>query len=259
MHWDYILLLVLLAVLVPWRSMSRVQELAAGPDLGSSQRLMLYFSTIVFQCTAVCIIVWRCLAHHLSWVALGVALPHLFRTVAASVGLSAILVVNQVYAIRRTGTLPYERRGIVAKLAERLLPRTRREALFGILLVLTVAICEEFIYRGFVQALFTGFSAGSAFAGALISAIFFSSAHTYQGRKGLLTTFIVGLLFSGVRIWTGSLLAPIIIHFAIDFSVGVAAFRFLPPRTDPLALFLLYFPNFACPTRMESRLSKVAR
>ncbi len=245
MHWDYIFLLALLAVVVPWRSLSRIRELVAAPQLASSERIMLYVSTIIFQGAAVAVILWRCEAHRLSWGPLGVAFPHPLRSVTVGAGLSFILVLNQVYAIRHVATLPYENRGIVAKLAEKLLPRTRNEAMLGILLVLTVAICEEFIYRGFVQTIFTTFLSGSALAAAVISAAFFSSAHAYQGRKGLITTFAVGLIFSGVRIWTGSLFPSIVIHFAVDFSVGGAALRLLPFRGDPLSLISLHFSSFS--------------
>jgi membrane protease YdiL (CAAX protease family) len=249
MHWDYILILAILAVVVPWRSLGRIRELLVGPELISSERVLLYLSTIAFQWAAVAVILWRCLAHHLSSAVLGVALPHPVRSLAAAAGLSIILVFNQVYAIRRVATLPYESRGIVPKLAEKLLPRTSSQAWAGLLLVLTVALCEEFIYRGFVEAVFAGVFSGSALAGAIISAAFFSSAHMYQGRRGLITTFAVGIIFSAARIWTGSLLPSIIIHFAVDFSVALAALKFLPLRREPLALYAFHFPERRCVRR----------
>src|SRR5579864_5605678 len=108
MHWDYILILAILAVVVPWRSLGRIRDLLAGPELSSSERTLLYLSTIAFQWAAAAVILWRCLTHQLSWAALGVALPHPLRSLAVAVGLSAILVLNQVYAIRRVAALPYD-------------------------------------------------------------------------------------------------------------------------------------------------------
>lgn len=242
MHWDYILILAILAVVVPWRSLGRIRQLLAGPELASSERVLLYLSTIAFQWTAVAGILWRCMAHHLSWAALGVALPHPMRSLTVAAGLSIILVLNQVYAIRRVATLPYESLGIVPKLAEKLLPRASGEAWLGFLLVLTVALCEEFIYRGFIQAVFTVLFR-SALAGAIISAVFFASAHLYQGRKGLITTFAVGLIFSAARVWTGSLLPSVVVHFAVDFSVALAALRFFPLRRNSVALYSLHIPE----------------
>ena len=246
MHWDYILILAILAVVVPWRSLGRIRDLLVGPELTSSERVLLYLSTIAFQWAAVAVILWRCTTHHLSWAALGVALPHPVRSLAAAAGVSIILVFNQVYAIRHIAALPYESRGIVPKLAEKLLPRASGEAWVGFFLVLTVALCEEFIYRGFIEALFTDVFSGSALAGTVISALFFSSAHLYQGRKGLITTFFVGLIFSAARIWTGSLLPSVVIHFAVDFSVALAALKFFPLRRDSIALYFLHFPERCC-------------
>src|SRR6185437_12195487 len=246
MHWDYILILAILAVVVPWRSLDRIRELLVGPGLTSSERILLYLSTIAFQWAAVAVILWRCLAHHLSWATLGVALPHPVRSLTAAAGVSITLVFNQVYAVRRVAALPYESRGTVPKLAEKLLPRASGEAWVGLLLVFTVALCEEFIYRGFVEAVFAGAFSGSALAGAVIAAAFFSSAHLYQGRKGLITTFAVGLIFSAARIWTGSLLPSIVIHFAVDFSVALAALKFLPLRQDLLAIYAFHLPERRC-------------
>ncbi|HVB08066.1 MAG TPA: type II CAAX endopeptidase family protein [Candidatus Acidoferrales bacterium] len=243
MHWDYILILSILAVVVPWRSSSRIRGLLDGPELASSERILLYLSTIGFQWAAVAVILWRSRAHLLSWAALGIALPHPFRAVAVAVGVSVILVFNQIYGMRRVAALPYENRGLVAKLAEKLLPSASNEIFVAILLVATVAVCEEFIYRGFVEAIFANVFSGSELAGAIISATFFSLAHLYQGRKGLVTTFAVGLIFSAARIWTGSLLPSMVIHFAVDFAVGLAAVRFLPLRRSGVALAALFLPR----------------
>ncbi|MGC1108029.1 MAG: CPBP family intramembrane glutamic endopeptidase [Candidatus Acidiferrales bacterium] len=226
MHWDYVIILLILAFFVPWRSRSRVKLLLRQSH--SSDRVSLYLSTMVFQWGASAVIAWRCFAHGVAFEELGIALPDMPRALVAASVLSGVLVLNQIFGIRRLASLPIEKRGLVAQLVERLLPRTRKEKYVAIALVLTVAACEEFIYRGFIQALFQQVLS-SALAGALVSAIFFALAHLYQGRRGILTTFVVGLLFSGVRIWTGSLWPSMFIHFAIDFVAGMASSRMLTP------------------------------
>ena len=227
MHWDYIAILAILAVFVPWRSTARIQTILGSSALESRGRLTLYVSTILFQWAAVAIIFWRLVAHRSDLQQLGLTIPSVPRAILATAVLSTLLVLNQVFSIRRLATLPHEKRGLIAQLADKLLPRCRREATVAVLLVVTVAICEEFIYRGFIQTLFQQ-TFSSVAAGAAISAVFFAIAHLYQGRKGTLTTFFVGLLFSGVRIWTGSLWPSILIHFSVDFSAGLAAVRLFP-------------------------------
>lgn len=228
MHWDYILILGLLGVFVPWRSNARVRLLLDGPPLSSSERIQLYFSTMSIQWLIVAIILWRSEAHHLPLNNLGLSLPDPRRAVVVAVVLSIVLVLNQIFGLRRIATLPPDQRGIIPSLAERLLPRTATESFVAVLLVISVAICEELIYRGFVQTIFQDAFYGYASAGTVFSALFFSVAHLYQGRKGTLTTFVVGLIFSATRIWTGSLFPAMLIHFSVDLSAGVVASR-LPP------------------------------
>jgi hypothetical protein len=108
-------------------------------------------------------------------------------------------------------------------LALKLFPQDDIERLVFFGLVATVAICEELIYRGFVQRVFERWSGDQVFAGILGSAVFFALAHLYQGTRGLASTFLIGLLFSVIRALTGSLLAPMIAHFVADLTVGLLA------------------------------------
>jgi membrane protease YdiL (CAAX protease family) len=226
MHWDYIAILVLLAIVIPWRSTTRVQSLLESAEFGSTRRMALYLSTMVFQWALAGIILWRSAVRGLSEAQLGLDIPNVQRAITVTIVLSVVLVLNQIFGIKRLARVPLGERGMIGRLAEKLLPRSRREAFVGIGLVVTVAICEEFIYRGFVEGIFQQ-SLRSVIAGAVISALFFAVAHLYQGRRGLLTTFAVGLIFSAARVWTGSLLPSIIVHFVADFSAGVAASRML--------------------------------
>jgi CAAX protease family protein len=228
MHWDYMIILVLLGFFVPWRSNARVRGLLEGPPLSSLERIQLYLSTMSLQWMIVVIILWRSHAHHLWLVRLGIALPNPPRAISVAIVLSIVLILNQIFGLRRLASLPADQRGIIPRLAEKLLPRTAAESFVAVLLVISVAICEELIYRGFVQTLFQDAFYGYVsyvYAGAVLSALFFSVAHLYQGRKGILTTFVVGLIFSATRIWTGSLFPSIFIHFCVDLSAGIVASR----------------------------------
>jgi membrane protease YdiL (CAAX protease family) len=226
MHWDYILLLAVLAVFVPWRSSSRVRALLDGPQISSSERIQLYLSTMAFQWLAAAVLVWRAEAHRLPLANLGIALPHLWRAVLVGAVVSLVLVLNQIFGLRRILALPAQQRGILPRLAEKLLPRSRVEMFVAVALVISVAICEEVIYRGFVQTVFQDALSNSVVGGAAVSSLFFSVAHLYQGRKGIVTTFVVGLIFSAARVWTGSLVSSVFIHFCVDLSAGIVAARF---------------------------------
>ncbi len=186
-------------------------------------RLSIYASTIAFQWLAAVIILWRTRAHGITLAQLGVAIPRPALAITIAIVLAALISVNQIYSLRRLLEKPSEVKGVLPQLALKLFPQDDVERLIFFALVITVATCEEFIYRGFVQRVFQDWSGGLVVAGIVGSAVFFALAHLYQGRKGLITTIIVGSLFSIVRAWTNSLFPTIVAHFIADFSIGLLA------------------------------------
>jgi CAAX protease family protein len=236
MPWDFALILAILGVAVPWRGSVRMRELLARDSLSTTDRLALYASTIAFQWFASGVILWRCLAHHIAPEMLGLAISNRWPTILIAGLLAALLTFTQLMSVKRLVRLPAERQGFLGQMARKVMPHTTVERLAFLALVLTVALCEEFLYRGFVQLAFQNAAAGSITVGILASAAFFSIAHLYQGKRGLTTTFVAGLIFSVVRAWTGSLAPSILAHFATDLSAGIAApifFRRIDPDVMP--------------------------
>ena len=175
-------------------------------------------------------ILWRTHAHDLPPVSLGIAVPKPGLALITAIVLSALILMNQVVALRRLKEHPDSpAHGILPHLALKVFPQDGVERLAFIALVSTVAICEELIYRGFAQRVFEDWAAGvagvgiSVAAGVVASAICFSLAHLYQGPRGLISTFVVGLLFSTVRAFTGSLLPASAAHFVADITAGFLA------------------------------------
>jgi len=227
MPWDFALILMVLAVLVPWRGAVRMKQLLARPQLTTADRLALYASTIALQWAATGIAAWRCYAHGLSATRLGLALPEPQLTIATAAALALLLSANQFFSLRRLARLPPERHGFLHQMARRVMPQNLLERLAFLALVATVALCEEFLYRGFAFAVMQQAAAGSRAVGALGSSALFALAHLYQGRRGLTTTLAAGLAFSGTRILTASLVPSIAAHFLADLVAGLAAPRFL--------------------------------
>jgi membrane protease YdiL (CAAX protease family) len=233
--WDFILILLVLAVVVPWRGAARVRALMRRPALTSVDRIALYASTIAFQWLATAIILWRATAHGYKLSDLGLALPSPWLTVIVALALSALITFNQAASIRRLASLPNDKQGFMRALTLKLMPQTAPERLAFFALVSTVALCEEIIYRGFIQRLFLNVSNGSLAIAILGAAVFFALAHLYQGRRGLIVTFFAGAIFSAVRAWTGTLLPTMAAHFVADLSVGLLAPRLLTQRSLPAA------------------------
>src|SRR5208282_358642 len=195
MPWDFALVLVLLAVVIPWRGTVRVRQLLQRADLSSADRITLYASTIAFQWLATGIVIWRCLSHGYRPADLGLIVPRPWLVLSVALLLSILITANQLVSIRRLAQLPHEKQGFFRAFSLKLMPQNSLERLAFFALVVTVAICEEIIYRGFVQRAFQDAANGSALFGVIASAVFFSIAHLYQGRRGLVATFLAGAIF----------------------------------------------------------------
>lgn len=93
-----------------------------------------------------------------------------------------------------------------------LLPRSWREGASFTLLAAVAAVSEELAYRGVTFAMFTMLT-GSAFAGAVLSAIAFAAAHAPQGGKSMGVIFVIGLIKQALVAFTDTLWVAIVVHF----------------------------------------------
>ena len=147
-----------------------------------------------------------------------------------SIALTGFLCLNQVVGLRKIKKLPEDKRGRLFAITEKIMPRAPRETLIYAVLACTAGVSEEFLYRGFVFTAFVrmivNYGPPNAYA-AILSSAWFSLAHLYQGRRGVVTTFVVGMIFALARLWTGSLFPAIIAHAGIDLVVGISASKLL--------------------------------
>jgi membrane protease YdiL (CAAX protease family) len=223
MHWDFALILIFFATAVPLLGRRRVRQLMRMSETTKRDRLSLYASTVAFQWLAAAVVLWRAYAHRIIFARLGLAIPNPALTLVVSTVLAALVLANQLVSLRRLATHPPDAQGLLPQIALKIFPQDSAERLAFFAVVVTVAICEELIFRGFVQRVFEDWSGGFVIAGIAGSAAMFAVAHLYQGRRGVITTLVVGLLFSLVRAWTGSLLAPLVAHFVADITAGLLA------------------------------------
>ncbi len=228
--WDFLLILVLLGTIVPWRGAVRMKRLMSKPELSSADRLSLYGSTIFFQWLIVAIVVWRSVARGVGPEELGLGAGDPRLVAWTSVVLTVLLCLNQIFGLRKITRLPEGRRGSLFAITEKIMPRDSTEILVYGALACTAGVSEEFLYRGFVFTAFVrllvNFGPPVA-AAAILSSAWFALAHLYQGRRGLITTCVVGMIFAGVRIWTGSLIPAVAAHIGIDLVAGLYLSRFL--------------------------------
>ena len=232
--WDFALIFAALAILIPWRGAARVRSLLARPRISSVDRLAIYASTIAFQWFLTGFVAWRCFARGFTREELALNLHSSARTAMVAAGIVAVLGVLQYVGIRRTAALPANSNSRLRQISLMLMPSSLIEALVFAALAITASLCEEFLYRGFVYAVLD--RGTHSFALALVgSSLMFSIAHLYQGRRGLISTFVLGLIFAATRLWVGNLVPAVAGHLAVDLMAGYLGPRYLRKNTQDQA------------------------
>ncbi len=235
-YWDLWLILLLLATVVPWRGYHRVKKLLALEVITSADRMAIYGSTILFQWLLAAAALWRARARNLSLKQLGIttdASVSLAGLVGLAAVLSLVLLVIQARSMRALARLPVEKQGRMGVFLRKLMPpaaaSSAERALFAGV-ALTAGVCEEFLFRGFAITalmLLVQWGTAAAWASAFIASAIFAASHAYQGLPGIVSTFLVGLLFSLVFLGTGSLLPTVVAHTVVDFVGGIWTQRVL--------------------------------
>jgi uncharacterized protein len=96
-----------------------------------------------------------------------------------------------------------------------LLPHGRIEIALWVLLSITAGICEEAIYRGYLQKQFIALTA-SVPAGMILSALAFGLAHSYQGLARASMIGVIGAMSGALAYWCGSVRPGMIAHALQD-------------------------------------------
>ena len=103
-----------------------------------------------------------------------------------------------------------------------MLPQRGIELTLWIVLSVTAGICEEMIFRGYLQGQFMALTK-SAPAGILLSAAAFGMAHAYQGFRMVILIGLYGAMFGTLAHWRGSVRPGMIAHAWNDSFNGVVA------------------------------------
>jgi membrane protease YdiL (CAAX protease family) len=205
---------------------SRLTRQIASGDSGA--RIRLYRLTVVMQWawTIGLLALWTWMDRPYVW--LGLTAPSGGRAwiTAALCGVTLALYALQ---IRSLLTSPDARAMVRAQLAQSgpgvqaVIPATATELKRFLSVGLTAGVCEEIWARGFLLWYFTALLPWWAAIAAVIAA--FGVGHAYQGLRGVLITAAAGAIFLAAYLSTGSLVAPIVMHAAVDVSNGYMGYR----------------------------------
>lgn len=101
-----------------------------------------------------------------------------------------------------------------------LLPVGPLESLLWIGVAITAGVCEEIVYRGYLQPQFWALSGNLPLSIAL-QALVFGVAHVYQGWRPAVITVVYGLAFGLLAAWRKSIVPGAIAHSLVDVIAGI--------------------------------------
>lgn len=185
-------------------------------------RLELYRRAIAVSWGATALIAGAMVRAHLPPAAIGLALPSGASlpgatVVALLVGLFLLVLVAPVSTAARRETLVRAFGD-----ASEILPRTRSERAWFVVVAFTAGFCEELLYRGFLIVFVHGYAPSLPSWGyVLVSAVPFGLAHGYQGKKGMVGTGLLGAFFAGLTLYTRSLWPAIVLHTLVDLRAAL--------------------------------------
>jgi len=100
------------------------------------------------------------------------------------------------------------------------LPRGPAEAAAWIVLSISAGVCEEAVYRGYLQQQFEALS-GSPAAAVVGQGVIFGISHAYQGVTNVVVIAVLGALYGLLARWRKSLKPGMILHAWMDIFGGL--------------------------------------
>jgi uncharacterized protein len=103
-----------------------------------------------------------------------------------------------------------------------LLPQTTDELLLWMVVSLTAGICEEIIFRGYLQQQ-SRLITDSAWLGIVVSGIVFGAGHGYQGLRMMIVIAVYGMMFGLLAHFRRSLRPGMMAHAWQDALTGIVS------------------------------------
>lgn len=217
--WHTAIVLLILAAFCGWSAYSR----SLSPVAKSYGRVAGYASVLILEWLLTGLVWWGIRSRGVKLRDLvGGDWPNWRRVFADLLVAGGFLILSNVVLAIFVYVLKASKNPAIRAIA----PHGRTEVIVYLLLSLTAGICEEIIFRGYLQKQFTAITR-SAVAGLLIQGVIFGIGHAYQGIRFVPIIAAYGCLFGLLALWRRSLRPGIIAHFLQDGIGGLVASHFL--------------------------------
>lgn len=213
LHTLFLLLVLTGIAAVGYLSVNRVAVAATG------SRLRFYLPTMVWEWLAFGYIYWGLRRRGKSLQAIAgerwksAATFFLDLGIACGFWLTSLVILAIVAHLVRSPGMQQAARNIA--------PRNLSEVAVWIVLSITAGICEETIFRGYLQRQFVAWTRNQM-VGVVLSAVLFGLGHIYQGGRATIVIGVYGLLFGILAELRKNLRPGIITHAWHDSVSGVA-------------------------------------
>jgi membrane protease YdiL (CAAX protease family) len=143
---------------------------------------------------------------------------HSARQVLRDIGIAAGFWIVSLILLRTFAWLL--RIADMGRNVQSILPHGGAQIILWLAVSVTAGICEETIFRGYLQLQFTALTK-SAPAGILLSATAFGAAHAYQGFRMVILIALFGAMFGILAYWRRSVRPGMIAHAWQDALSGI--------------------------------------
>jgi membrane protease YdiL (CAAX protease family) len=188
------------------------------------RRVVFYITTITWEWLLMGYVLFGVRRHGTSlWEVMGARWKNA-KNVFRDMGIALLFWVLALIVLGAVAhLLHYERMGQNVRF---LAPEGSTEIVLWIAVSLTAGVCEETIFRGYLQKQLIAWT-GNAPAGVLLSAAAFGVGHIYQGAKATVVIGVYGLLF-GILAQLRRSVRPGMMAHALHDTVSGLALRLLP-------------------------------
>jgi uncharacterized protein len=203
-------LILTVQCLLAYRGKIRMEHLA----LSNINRFAIYEQTIFFEWAVLCLVLLGVWQHGSSQLAVLGERWRSPRQMLHDLGIGLMfLFVTIVFG----SLLNHGGDNSATRL---LLPQGRAETLLWIALSISAGICEEALYRGYLQRQFIAFT-GNVMAGIVLSAAAFGAAHSYQGLTRAVQIGLLGAMAGILAHWCKTVRPGMFAHALQDVLGGV--------------------------------------
>jgi uncharacterized protein len=176
-----------------------------------ADRLRIYERTILVEWLVLALVIVGVRLHGSPLTAVFGERWRSLRQVFTDVGIALVFLIVSIMVLSVLGG---HNKGPDASTAF-LFPHGRAETSMWILLSSTAGICEEGLYRGYLQRQFMAFTKSAAI-GIALSAAAFGAAHAYQGWRHAVQISMLGAMLGVLAYWRKTVRPGMISHAAQD-------------------------------------------